>query len=112
MRAIKRWEDPKWSNRSGFPNLVMVNPPIVRLYRASLEGMKVQMSPDRHSSEIQNVPGFLAPEEVSAESYLITPRVAARAPAPGPRVRRRPHPAHNPPRFRNPPQRAPLDQPR
>ena len=49
MRAIKRWEDPKWSNRSGFPNLVMVNPPIVRLYRASLEGMRVRKEPDRHA---------------------------------------------------------------
>ena len=48
MRAIKRWEDPKWSNRSGFPNLVMANPPVVGLYRASLERMKVQMAPDRH----------------------------------------------------------------
>lgn len=42
MRAIKRWEDPKWSKCSDVPSLVMVNPSIVRPYRASLEGVKVR----------------------------------------------------------------------
>jgi hypothetical protein len=50
MRAIKRWEDPKWSKCSGVPSRMMVNPLIVRPYRASLKGIKVRMGPDCQAS--------------------------------------------------------------
>jgi hypothetical protein len=46
------------------------------------------------------------------EAHLITLRAAARALARVPRVRGKPHSAHNHPRFHSPPQRAPSVQPR
>jgi hypothetical protein len=49
MLAIKRWRASKWSKHSGIPNRGMVNPSIVWLYRANLEGMKVRNEPARHA---------------------------------------------------------------
>lgn len=46
------------------------------------------------------------------ELRFITLRAAVRAPARVPRVRGKPHPAHNHPRFHSPPRRAPSVQPR
>jgi hypothetical protein len=67
MRAIKRWEDPKWSKCSGVPSRMMVNPSIVRPYCASLEGVKVRSC--RIATRCEMVPGTLFSPKRGATLY-------------------------------------------